>query len=111
MKTTQINFDDYLAVVGGEERDGSLTVALRGCVSRERKALVVTGAAAAAAVVDDDDGAALFDRCNQRDASVSGVGLFMKMSNSGTQDSIFAPFSALLGRKVDKAGVSLRENF
>lgn len=65
-----------------EEEEESLIVTSQGFVSREMKELVVIGLE-----VDDDD-VALKDRCNQTDASVSGVGLFIKMSKSGTHGSI-----------------------
>lgn len=45
------------------------------------KELVVIG-------VELDDDVAPKNCCSQRDASVSGVGLFRKMSMSGTHDSI-----------------------
>lgn len=68
----------------GEEKDESSTKRLQGLVSKERKELAVIGV-----VVEDDNVVALKHCCSQRDASISGVGLFMKMSNNGTHASIF----------------------
>ena len=54
--------------------------------------------------VDDDDVVALKDCCSQRDASVSGVGLFMKMSNNGTHGSIFFFLASFLFSDVKPTG-------
>lgn len=61
-----------------EGEDESETTASQGFVSSDRKEPVVM-------VVADE---ALKDCCNQREASNSGDGEFIKMSNSGTQASI-----------------------
>lgn len=61
--------------------DESVTTASQGFVSSERKEPAV--------MVGVDE--ALKDCCNQREASNSGDGAFIKISNSGTQASISFP--------------------
>lgn len=61
--------------------DESTRMASVGLVSNERKELVE---------MEIDDEVGLKDCCSHWDASVSGQGELMKMSNNGTQDSIFS---------------------
>lgn len=65
---------------------------LQDLVSNEMKEVVVSGTV----VVVEVDNEELKDCCNQRDASVSGVGLFRKMSKSGIHCSIFPRFLFLV---------------
>lgn len=67
------------------EEDESSTVTLQGFVSMAMSEPAVIGLE-----LDDDDVAvAPKDCCSHRDASISGVGLFRKMSMSGVHDSTF----------------------
>lgn len=67
-----------------EEGQPSLTTMVSmGLIRNETKEAVVIGG-----VVDDEEEPKY--RCNQREASDSGVGEFIKMSNRGTHASIFA---------------------